>query len=121
VIQGRTEWPAILEKQDGVSLVKLLHALHHQQDESKPEMWELVQQDRAFLLCTQKQNQSNVEFGRALQGTADAIDEAGGSAGLTPRSLNLVCREQKIDYDMIPDTATGRTKKVELQTEVRRR
>ena len=33
VVQGRTEWPDILEKQDGVAMVKLLHALHHQQDE----------------------------------------------------------------------------------------
>ena len=121
VLQGRTEWPAILDDQDGVALVKLLHALHHQQDEPKPEMWEIVQQDQAFLLCTQKQNQSDVEFGRALQGTADAINEAGGNAGLTPRSLKLVCREQQIDWDAIPDTAAGRAKQIELQTEASRR
>ena len=38
LLQGRDGWEDMLDDQDGVALVKLLHAIHHLQDESKPGM-----------------------------------------------------------------------------------
>ena len=80
-------------------------------------MLEIVAQDRALFLCTQKQGQSEVEYLRALQSTVDAFNEAGGMAGITPRSIKLVCSEQKLVYDSIPNDLDGRKKKQEIHKE----
>ena len=58
------------------------------------------------MLCTQKQGQSATEFLQTFQSAADAIDEAGGTAGVNSRSIELVCSEQKINFaDVKGDSA----------------
>ena len=108
VLQGRPGWDNILETQNGVDLVKMLHALHHQQDDSKPEMWEIVQQDRAMPLCAQKPYQSDAAYARALQSTADAINEAGGMAGLTLHATRLVCIKRQVVWSRSQTTSPVR-------------
>lgn len=117
LLQGRAGWQDTLDRQDGVELVRLIHALHHLQDESKPGMWEIVQQDRALFICTKKQNQTDANFVRAFQSTVDTINEAGGAAGVTPCSLELVCTEQNLVWTSIPDNNEGKEKKLEIQKE----
>ena len=51
LLQSRNEWQATLDGQDGVAMVKPMHALHYLQDNSKPGMWEIVAHDQALFLC----------------------------------------------------------------------
>ena len=53
LVEGRSKWEKTLWQQDGVELVRIIHALCHLRDDRKPEMPEIVAQDRALFLCTQ--------------------------------------------------------------------
>ena len=44
-----------------------MYALHHKQDDTKPSMWEIMEQDRQLALCTQKQNQSDSNYIKAFK------------------------------------------------------
>ena len=66
-LEAQLEWHDTLAEQNGVEFLKSLHPLHqHQQDDTKPSMMEVVDQDRHLYLCTQKENQSDVEFIKAF-------------------------------------------------------
>ena len=52
------------------------------------------------MLCTQKQNQSKVDYLRAFQSTVDAINETGGTAGVTLCAIKLVCAEHNLRWDV---------------------
>ena len=56
-------------------------------------MMEVVDQDRHLYLCTQKENQSDVEFIKAFQNTVDVINDSGGMDWATMRGLDLICQE----------------------------
>ena len=98
LVEGRPTWPDIKFAQDGIGLIREMHALHHLQDGARPGMWEIVLQDRNMYLCTQKQGQSDTEYLRAFQGSVDAIDEAGRAAGVNHCSIELVCNKQNIKF-----------------------
>ena len=104
--------------QDGIGLIREMHALHHLQDGARPGMWKIVLQDRNMYLYTQKQGQSDTEYLRAFQGAVDAIDEAGGAAGVNHRSIELVCNEQKIRFC---DIKIDETKKAAVIKEAKNR
>ena len=103
LVEGRSKWNKTLCQQDGVELVRIIHALCHLRDDTKPGMPEIVAQDRSLFLCTQKQGQSEVDYLRSLQSTVDAINEAGDTAGVTPRSIELVCTEKGLVYENTPN------------------
>ena len=96
-LEGRPEWHETL-----VELLKSLYALHHKQDDTRPIMLEVVEQDCQLYSCTQRQDQSNVDFIKTCKNVINAINDAGGIAGATVRGLELVCREQGIDYTALP-------------------
>ena len=49
-LEARPEWQETLADQNGVEILRSLYALHHQQDDTKPSMMEVVNQDRHFYL-----------------------------------------------------------------------
>ena len=52
-------------------------------------MWKIIEQDCQLYLCTQKQNQSDIEYMKAFQNAVDAINEAGGRAGATYTTFHV--------------------------------
>ena len=97
-LEGRPEWQETLAKQNGVELLRSLYALHHKQDNTRPSILEVVNQDRQLYLCTQRQDQSDADYIKTHKNTMNAINDADGIAGATVRGLELVCQEQGIDY-----------------------
>ena len=97
-MEGRPSWPSIRTNQDGVPLIREMHALHHLQDGARPGMWEIVLQDRNLMLCTQKQDQSNTEYLWVFQGATDAIDKAGRATWVNSWAIEVVCSERKIRF-----------------------
>ena len=79
-----------------------MYALHHKQDDTKPSMWEIMEQDRQLTLCTQNQNQSDSNYIKVFKNLVGAINEAGKRAGATPRLFDLVCHKQGLEYTSIP-------------------
>ena len=101
-LKARPEWYDTLAEHNGVELLKSLYALHYQQDDTKPSMIEVADQDRQLYLCTQIENKSNVEFIKAFQNAIDTINDSGGMPGATMRGLNLVFQERGIKYVALP-------------------
>ena len=126
-LEARTEWSDTLADQNGVELLRSLFALHHQQDDTRPGMMEVTNQDRHLYLCTQKEHQNNTEYIKAFQNAIDAINDSGGMPGATIRGLNLVCQEQSIDYAALPaeievnGTMVPNPKKTALSNEAQER
>ena len=92
----------MLAEQNFIDILKSLHALHHNQDNTIPSMWEITGQDQHLYLCAQNQNQSGVDYLKGFQDAVDAINEAGGRVGTTPCSVELVGQEQDIAYTDLP-------------------
>ena len=44
-IESWPEWDKTLAAQNGIKLLKSMHALHHKQDDSRPSMQEVVELD----------------------------------------------------------------------------
>jgi hypothetical protein len=65
-------------------------------------MWEIVASDRQLALCTQKPNQSDLEYVKVFQRVVNSINEAGGQAGAALRSIKLVCDEQNLVFKVLP-------------------
>ena len=86
-LEGRPEWQETLAEQNGIELLKTLYALHHKQDDTRPSMLEVVEQDRQPYLCTQREHQSNVDFAKTFKNAIDAINDSGG--WLVPRCAAL--------------------------------
>ena len=101
-LESQLEWDETLAAQNGVELLKSMYALHHKQDDSRPIMQEVVELDQQLYLCTQRQNQSNVDYMKAFKNAIDAINSAGGLAGVTARAIELVCQEQGLEYTSFP-------------------
>ena len=53
-----TGWEAISKDQDGFSLIKLLHKVHFDIDESKQSIQEIVTAHKKLFLCFQKKDWS---------------------------------------------------------------
>ena len=54
MVEGRSEWEEALAEQNGVKLLKSLYALHHKENDTRPSMLEVIEQDRQLYLCTQQ-------------------------------------------------------------------
>ena len=101
-LEGRPEWQETLAEQNVVELLKLLYALHHKKDDTRPSMLEVVGQDRQLYLCTQREPQSDVDFTKMFKNAIDTINDSGGMTGATVCGLNLICQEQGINYAALP-------------------
>ena len=82
-LEAQTERQDTLAEQNGVELLQSLYALHHQQDDTRPSMMEVTNQDQHLYLCTQKEHQSDTEYLKVFQNAVDAINDSGGMAGAT--------------------------------------
>ena len=75
-LEAGPEWQDSLAEQNGVELLESLYGLHHKQDDTRPSMMEVVNQDRQLYLCTQRENQSDADFIKAFKNDIDAINDS---------------------------------------------
>ena len=61
---GIEGWTYIEESQDGIKMVKLLHRVYFNTDESKQSMREMVLADKKLYLCFQKKEWSLDKYTR---------------------------------------------------------
>ena len=73
-------WPTILEDQDRVALLKVIHRLCNQQDGRATVLMEIVTLERSIALNVQGKR-SEVDYLQAFKANADAINLAGGYTG----------------------------------------
>ena len=87
----------------------------------------MVELDRQLCLCTQRQDQSDVDYIKTYRNAIDAINDANGMAGATAHGLELVCQEQGIEYTALPQeidqdgVMIPNPKKVDLNVKARER
>ena len=91
-LESREGWPTILEDQDGVGLLKVIHRLCNQQDGGATGLMEIVTLERSLALNVQGR-WSEVDYLRAFKANTDAINLAGGYAGGSIAVAKLVAKE----------------------------
>ena len=97
-LEGRKGWLKILEDQDGVALLMVVHRLCNQQDDGATGPMESVTLERTLALNVQGKR-SKVDYLQAFKANADTINLTGGYAGGSIAAAKLVTKEQGFNYD----------------------
>ena len=98
-LQGMPGWEAINDNQDGISLIKLLHKVYFDTDESKQSIQEIITAHKKLYLWFQKKDWSLDEWTREFTARQEVWEQLGFSPGQSLYTARMATSEDGESYD----------------------